>query len=284
MRLIRLCLTALTIFCLACQPAGRTPDPEPTSAPIETPSTTQPVMPAKPSSSLPLPQAHESFQVESAARKELKDRLWKTPLGRMFSQYLFDPAPPQLALQRAHDLVNRIFSQVTLTLTRMSAVQLMVEDVYEQQLMTPMVHERISLMETSVALKQHAQEADTTTELFKQVPIFILIGLVGGSPLARLQVRAFGRYLANRVMALFGSETALESAGRAEADLVPHLLMSRRVLDDYNVLQAGSTFIQTFGAYSVVFYRFRSGSTDSASIQEKIWIYGMRHMVDLDEL
>jgi len=224
------------------------------------------------------------MQVGSPAREEVKRRLWGSPLGQMFSSFIFKPFPTEKEVVNAHSIVDRVFSDVTLTLTRVSALQLLIEDIYERQLMSPTIHDRITLLDEVIALKRHSEEANATNELFRQMPAFIVVGLAGGSPLARGQTAALTRGLFHKVLSWIGVAGAAKRSSSAFTELNLLRLLSSDLLEGYQFTRAASTFIQTFGAYSLIFFHMRSGTVDNASIQEKIWIYGMQNVVDLDKL
>lgn len=253
---------------------------KPAAPPIEPAQKTEGSEPSKQK----LPQSREAEQVGGPTREEIKAQLWQSPLGKLFREFILGNASAQREVEEAHTVVNRLFSSVTLTLTRMSALQLMIEDLYEQQLMTPKIHDRVSLLESSIALRRHAEEAEATNQLFKQLPVFIFIGIAAGSPLVRDQVLLVPRIFGNEFLAYFGRAGAAERAAAQASELQLSRLFSSQVFSDYDFYRGASTFVQTFGAYAIVFFRFRSGSVDSASIQEKIWIYGMQNVIALDEL
>lgn len=281
-------LLAMLMVCSCAKeerPSGLPPTPENVEepAPAEEPLPRGPT-PGPSDHIQRLPQSQEATEVGGQVRQEIKGRLWGSPLGQMFSQFVFGELDTTSELKQAHAIVERLFSQVTLTLTRLSALQFLVEDIYELNRMTSEVHERVSLLENTIALKRHAQEAAATAELFKQLPAFFLLGALGGSPLMRQQSVVASRYLFYRVLGALGFQRFAGRAAKTASELRLGRIFSRDLFRDYSFVKAGSIFVQTFGGYAVVFFQLRSGISDSASVQEKIWIYGLGNIVDLDRL
>ncbi|PWU14697.1 MAG: hypothetical protein C5B49_12740 [Bdellovibrio sp.] len=225
----------------------------------------------------------ESLESDTEMRKELADRLWKSPLGRLFSNFVFGTGSVHFHLDLSHEIVSRVYSNASLTLTRLSALQLMTEDIYERELMTSQLHLRISMLNTAIALKRHAEEAQLATKLLREIPIFVGVGLAWGSPLMRSQVKALAATLFHKVFSIV-SRKAGSRASRAFAELDIRRLLGPEFISEYSIMKAGSTFVQTFAGYSIFYYQIKLGTADTFAFPDKIWMYGMQRYVDLDNL
>lgn len=215
---------------------------------------------------------------------QVKRAMWSTTLGGLLRAYLFELSNPDLVSSRAHDIVERVFSNVRLSLTRVSAIQLMIEDLYEKNLVDKTVNDRISLLQSSLALKRNFLASEASKDLFAQIPIFVAIGLVGGSPLVREQLHTLTQMGLKKPATWWGQKGAREEFTELKEQLHLRGLVSRGVFTDYEPYQAFSTFLHGFGGYAIIYYALRTGSPDSIAIQNKVWLYGLNRLVDLKEI
>lgn len=222
--------------------------------------------------------------VGSAQREKIKEQIWASPLGQMFKKFIFDQSTGELEVKQAHDLATHLYSDANLTMARLAGLQLMIEDLYERQMMMPVMGDRIALLETSVELKRRTRESNAAIDLLRQMPIFIVGGLAAGSPLVREELGMLGKGVFNRVLSWVRLPGAAE---RAESNLSRMNLLrlfSPEIVNDYRASWAASAFLQTFGGYSVLYFFARSGTMDATSVQQRMWFYTLQNEIRLDQL
>jgi|GEM_PF-6594390 len=233
-----------------------------------------------PPSSLPQQVAD---QPDSKARSELLLQLWGTPLGQMFHAYLFETDPAKPPSTDAQEIIDRVYSNVRLTLTRVSSLQMMIEDLYDRQVISTPIHDRISLLETKMDLKQQVLQSKASHDLIGQLPLFLPIAFLGGSPLFRDSVLNGTQRVFQYLVALVGGRNTAQ-ARHLLAEIPWKKVASSEVFRDYNPYQSLNVFVSSFGGYSIVYYAFKTGSTESINIQDKVWLYGVQNFIDLKEI
>jgi hypothetical protein len=278
--------TACAFAMISCARSGK---PQPPTPPDNRPPplAPAPVSPATGGSvrdTAPVGLPQDVLDGTPGEREQLKQAVWRTPLGYMFRNYIFGSATPARSVEIAHSIVDRIFQNTALILTRSSAVQLMIEDIYEQGLVDKTVDDRIGLLESSVDFKRNALDVQTTRALLKQLPVFVLIGLMGGSKEVRDQVTALGTISYRRLPRFIRRTIGEEEATRDLAKFDLRRLASRRFFVQYSPFKAFSVFLHAFGGYAILFYQMYNGAANTATIQEKIWIYGLQNQIDLRNL
>jgi hypothetical protein len=275
--LSQICRAPITslIFCGLCccqnqNAPTKTPEPPPK------PETTS----SGPPSSLPQQVAD---QPDSKARSELLLQLWGTPLGKMFYAYLFETNPSEPPSVKAQEIIDRVYSNVRLTLTRVSSLQMMIEDLYDRQVITTAIHDRVSLLETKMDLKQQVLQSKASHELVDQLPVFLPIAFLGGSPLIRNSVLNGTQGALQYLLALVGGRSTAQ-ARHVLAEIPWKKVASTEVFHDYNPYQSLNVFVSSFAGYSIVYYALKTGSTESINIQDKVWLYGIQNFIDLAEI
>ena len=129
---------------------------------------TSPVVPPKPvltveePNALPRPTGERvvpkhlrlSTPEEKEAWEKAADSLWQTPLGQLYNEYLFSPTPDHADLPLwARLLAKRIFQQPNMLNLRVAALQIMLEDLYVREKMTPDASDRVMILNAHIAQK-----------------------------------------------------------------------------------------------------------------------------------
>lgn len=289
-RALACCFLALSCAATNCAPKTRPPQNQQSAEPLAqkpvAPNVPEPATVATekaPPETAVIAAAELRLQDEQEGRRRLQARLWSTPLGQMFRRYVFTEATPLDTTTASHRLVNRIFSSVTLTLSRLSALQLMTEDLYEQGVVNDVIHRRISQLQSAIDLKRHSVQAASTSNLFTYVPLFLVIGAAGGSPEIQAQITALAKGVGYRLISWI-RPSFYNDARREFQRLSAEKLLSPQLWTGYSVWNGINVFTNSFGAYALVYFRVRSGTEQAASIEERLWIYGIQTLIDIREL
>ena len=231
-----------------------------------------------------LPQDAGTGPADQAERAQLVAQLWLTPLGKMFRHFLYETDPEHSPAELSHQIIDRIHGNVRMTLTRTTALSLMIEDLYNTSELTPTSHDRIALLSMGLAVKRDVLQNTSSKEYLKFLPLFLATGLAAGSPLIRGKVGAIGNDLWALTKGVFtrGSSSAARAALRADVRLGE--VFSRKVLAGYSAVPAYLAFQHAFTTGYLVYYVARTGSADAVAVQNKIWVYGMQRFVDFDEI
>ena len=220
-------------------------------------------------------------RVIEAVRREL----WSTTLGRMFASYIKPNEDPRDINAQAHAIAERVFSDVPLTLPRVSAISQMVQDLYIHDGVDKTVGPRIALLNSVVDLQRHTREYESTQQIFSTIPAFVLIGLAGGSPLIRKNANALSRYAYLKSVSFLGRRDANAIAERVYASLnLREMASFKKVMRRYGIITAFMVFWSTYGTASTLYFRIESGSADNAPVAERMWIYGAQKFAPLDQL
>lgn len=201
----------------------------------------------------------------------------------MFYAYLFETNPSEPPSVKAQEIIDRVYSNVRLTLTRVSSLQMMIEDLYDRQVITTAIHDRVSLLETKMDLKQQVLQSKASHELVDQLPVFLPIAFLGGSPLIRNSVLNGTQGALQYLLALVGGRSTAQ-ARHVLAEIPWKKVASTEVFHDYNPYQSLNVFVSSFAGYSIVYYALKTGSTESINIQDKVWLYGIQNFIDLAEI
>ena len=273
---------AISIWLLitACARPANTPADPPLKRNERAPTADEP----RPRTTRRLPQQVAGYDATSEQRAEMLEQLWLTPLGKMFRHLLFENDPVKSPAEQSHEIVDRIYRDVKMTITRMSALNLMIEDLYDASRLTATAHDRITLVQTGLSMKAHVLQSTASREYFRFTPVIVGISLIAGSPLIRTRLDD----VSLGVWDVLKQKMLRRDAAAATQSLRAHLawrdLFSRAAVRGYKPWIAFRTFFSTFGYGALIYYVARTGSADAMAVQNKIWVYGLQRFVSFDEI
>lgn len=260
---------------VACVSDHDLPAPAPEKAP-------PPKVPSEANPPKQLPQNIANTE-DQRVKEQLAQWSWTTPLGHMFRDYLYSENGPPPAV-KAHDIVQRLFANPMLSITRRATLYVMINNLYETEAVDKTVNDRLNMLNTEVNIQQYALQAKTSRELLLQTPVLIAIALVAGSPLAGRTVINGTKAEFNRLLSLFGRAGTLERSQALWRETPLRPVFTRHAFSDYNVYKAASVFTFTTSSYAIFYYSLKTGATDSIAIQNKIWLYGLQYLVDPNDI
>lgn len=206
---LRIGLSTLNLFCivgiLACHRIESPPNPSLTQAPppasvpiadevaeTETPTTSEA---ESDRTEKPIVTAKSDEELLAERRKQILDSVWASPLGQMLSEFLFDLQDDSSDAPRAKAIAQRIFADEKQTLTYLSAVHLMTQDLFDRRLIDDSRQKRLLMLQGEMNHKQtQAPPPQPTTGLSEYALYAVLAALPFGSP----QVRYLFGFLINR--------------------------------------------------------------------------------------
>jgi hypothetical protein len=180
-------------------------------------------------------------------RRTFAARIWKTSLGTMYNNYLFNTDDREALPARARQIVDRILSDPNQLAVRVSAMQIMNEDLYVGEMVDENVMARMSLLEDELNQARHKEKSEAVTGILEQIPIFFLATLPMGSPLIRSEMSGYFRQLTRRSIARIRRKE-LPPPGEVQWSRI----MSSESLQEYEVGKALSAFSKTFAPISMV--------------------------------
>ena len=221
-------------------------------------------------------------------RDWVTNRIWATKLGRMFSEYLFGVATPEENIRKVHRLVDRVFENVYLSMSRYSGLQLMMEDLFNTGRLDPVVNDRLGLLNLNISLKRHALEVRAAHEINWQLPVIGAVGVLAGSRLVRNSVASVIEVVKTNARWFILRDRAAEArAARAAVGAInaSDLITWNKIFDsEYSTGKAVATAAGAFLFYTPLYFQARAGSADSASPALKVVIYGVEQLLNLSVL
>ena len=179
-------------------------------------------------------------------RQELLDALWQSPLGNLLYEYLTDKDQDVGTVSaRTQELANRILKQGP-RITNLSAVQLMVRDLYERGLMSEEAVRRSALLQGEIM----AVQADTASYpgegLFYAAVMGMISALPFGSPLVRNGAKNVIRYMGERLKLYKVYPDVPAVTGRQ--------FFSSELIKDYDISQSIGSFLKYFGPVTMAYF------------------------------
>ena len=126
-----------------------------------------------------------STPADIETRQRMMNALWNTPLGQMLWYYLFNDESKLQQPSMSRQFVRRIFAASSQVSTRISALHLLVSDLYVRDLMTQEAGYRISLLENDIFQENEKLNSETKNWIVYQAAAFFIFSLPFGSPIVR---------------------------------------------------------------------------------------------------
>lgn len=164
------------------------PVPSPIAEPTERPNGSRTTL-----KHLRLSTPAEKVQWERAV-----DALWKTPLGQLYSEYLFTPTPDHADLPLwARMLAARVYREPNFLPLRISALVIMSEDLYVREKRTADVANRQQILHEHLSQKEDLAKQRDDVQYGNAVSGVVAGSLAYASPAVRGGVRRVGARMKN---------------------------------------------------------------------------------------
>lgn len=170
---------------------------------------------------------------------EVVDILWESPLGRTFFAYMYG-SPPEDATSR--QVVDRVLSDGGKSVTKISALQLLIEELYDNDLMGDEQRRKLDIFRGDM-LQRQADLATHPTENIAYIASTAFLSLV---PLGYPPVRHALLKLAARI-----PEWSKTQSLRKLTQNVPPLSVGART---YDIKWVIGTFFKYFGPFSFLYF------------------------------
>lgn len=216
--------------------------------------------------------------------KAVKDKIWKSQLGLLFRTYVTASGDRTVITTMARMLADRIFFVQGEELIRIAALQVLIEDLYEQGLFTEETAYRMTLLEGNIFHKEFVYTRAPTQDLMGGVPVFMAIAFLAGSRVFMSQFRGLLRNLGRGLVTLL-------KTGRFSGFSELKTLNIKKVLgpgffDGYSLSRAIAAFVDSFGTISFAYlYVYRGNRDIGEELGEgRVIIYGLERLIEMDEL
>lgn len=202
---------------------------------------------SRPTAEQPKPKQEQVPWPDKPASSPFNDfilKLWKTPIGEAFYAYMMDPLPTEQLLEQLGVLSERLFREPRTSITRISILQLLSEDLYRKGQLSEEAEKRLQLLEGRVSLKRIQLSHEPTENLIYHAAIILVASLPYGSPAVRHTLWNVSAGILHRLSHLMGGKSAPTKIEGfkiiAPADLVR----------GYEITRTLSLFLNVFGVYS----------------------------------
>ena len=183
-------------------------------------------------------------------KQKFTEDLWQTPLGVALNSYLLAPmSDPEFALS-LDQLSKRLLSDKAHSLTRISVVQLLTEDLYRNDRLTEDAEKRLRLLESRVSLRRLQESQSPLEHMAAHIPVIIVASLPFGSPLFRQTLSNLGKSASLRVQ----RRIVGDFNGRLDPEVNVRNLFTSEILRGYEIRPAFSTFLNVFGVDSFLYF------------------------------
>lgn len=237
-------------------PEPETPEPPPTEPPEGRapgggvpPGRTGPLVPAAPGRTRP--PTPEELILEQR-KEQVLSTLWKSTLGCNLKSYLFD-APEEEVAQQADELVSRVFSELGSSLTYLSGLHLMIEDLYQSGQIGQEQQNRILLLQNRLAQKK----IDTETYPSQGLANYAIIALVATLPLGSPQVRNALAYYTKQMAKMVERRFPWTEATRFFPSAIPPTgrdFRLGRLIAEFEPTYSIRKFFEYFGPFTLIYF------------------------------
>lgn len=275
-------LLPLIFFCIQC---ARNPGPQETRT-MQSPSPPSPNPIASPDSrptnSQPrvLPAALDSEEWRQWIRV-----LWQSTLGTMLTNYLQLPVEsPDLTVD-AHHITNRVFTNADEMLTRIAALQALVEDLYQRGQLSEDYLRKIMILQLDISRQAWAVTNTPKSVAAQSIPYLLVAAMIAGSPEVQRQASAFGEKLYRASSQLVESGT-MHGFREVRGTLNWRRLFSKKFVEGYNPISAATAFFTIFPPGLSLFYLVfdRNPRLVGERLSDQLWRYGKDHIDEMRNL
>lgn len=170
--------------------------------------------------------------------------LWASPLGQALDEYLFKEAEAKDLLEILDSLTRRILEQGGKSITLISAIQMMVEDAYNQKKMGFEPARRLQLLQSNLWQEQN----DAKSYPGEGLAYLAMITLIGVVPLGSPELRRFFSYQLGRI------RSSLTGKLNSHDPISLRELFRIKNVAHYQPTKALKFFFDYFGPFTLVFF------------------------------
>ncbi len=194
----------------------------------------------------PSPEEEAEKEERSARLKQVVESLWESPLGELIHKYLTGSfEDPSDVTRYARTLSDKLMREGP-NITNISALQLLIEDLYEKGKLTDEGNRRISILQTDMLATQVDTASYPGEGLFYSAVIGMIAALPFGSPLVRNAAKNLISYLAKGL----NFQPVFQDIPRVPI----RNLLSTQIVRDYSFRQAIGYFLQYFGPVTMAYF------------------------------
>lgn len=185
----------------------------------------------------------ESVDAAEARRREVVSQLWSSPTGRLFKSFMIDDLSRNAVIEHSREIALRVFKSSAQSITYVSALQLLAEDLYHQGKIGDEQKTRLLFLRGDLAEAQIAsQKISGRHQIY-----YPLAALLAALPLGSPQIR---HTLKHWVRALLGGRFFPEApAGIPAAEMT-----LGRLASDYRIRDALKSLFTYFGAFTMAYF------------------------------
>ena len=209
------------------------------------------------------------------------DRIWSTPLGLLVKDYVNTEGPPAEVTRRSHQITTRIFSSDQLKVARMSAIHILITNLFERGLVDSRVHQRIGQLQSEIGLRKQVADEHATDESLNLAPLFIVLGGLSGSPVVRGQVANAFKAAVRKLAPGRGPRTA-EGLALFEPGFLNVLRDEFR--DEYSFKRAAEFGLAGYASTTALLWYFESGEETGSGLKEHAINLFLQDHVTLEDL
>ena len=232
-----------------------------------------------------LPQNVGDARVDPEQKAQYVAQLWLSPLGKMLRHFLYEDDPDHPLTELAHQIIDRMHRDVRMTLTRTSAYNMMIEDLFASGELTPQAHDRLALLNMSLQVAQHSLQSSSSREYAKFVPIIVATALILASPWVSDHLAAVGTRMWNALKSPFArAPGAAASGGSFYKHLGPAGVLLQKFTKGYRFGTAYAITRDLVGYGGLFYLVLRTGSADAVPGSNRFVVYQLQRLVEFDEI
>ena len=220
---------------------------------------------------------------DEQVRQRSKAKMWNSTLGQMFGKYLEYDADTRDTNRQAHEIVERVYSDLGWNVPRSTAINLMITDLYEQDHVNDTVRDRILLLQSILDIKQNELKGRSFHRLLNWAPAFAAVSLAIASPaIAKESAEITRMAYEATVLKLYRVTNA--AALHQQIARTPIAKLMAPLFKGYKISTAINTFVASFTLFSLAYALVRTGSTKDAPVVVQVGISELEMYVPLEQL
>jgi len=211
--------------------------------------------------------SQQELPQQDTNRLAVVNALWRSPLGRQFSSFLSQRLTNEGVIEGSRNLTAYVFSQGGGWVKRLSALQLLIEDVYQSDLLTQDRAQRIIILQGDIWQRQGGASAYPGYGLFNIALAGMLVSLPFGSPL----VRAKANDLLVKSSHKLPPPLRFGKVGSDQCHVTLGDVVSRKAASGYRLADAFKIFLRLTGPISTFYLlRYEYEATKIETVQERL--------------
>lgn len=196
--------------------------------------------------------ANDGESASRSRRRQIVNALWESPFGRDFHRYMEKDLSAPEVVQLSTELVDRIFQNGGQSITYISAIQIMTEDLFENGQFRNVQTQRLSLLQSNIMQKQ----ADVGSYPGEGLAYLAIISILGALPFGSPAFREVAKYWLSRESGALARYLHLDRLHiyRNTPFVSITSVFSKEELMKYNVSVPIAAFFKYFGPFSLVYF------------------------------